>query len=160
MYLKKLYNTNKWWFALILLFIIIQLAMDIRQDIDISPVYHYGMYSEVMLPQKQYSVTQIAVNGTELQTKDFSPYEWDKIKLPVELFSKQQDWNTYVYNNEVKRLLHINDSTKYVNNISQQQFIAWYKTYLQNMLREKVDSVKIDHVVYEFDGNNLIKKAG
>ncbi len=158
MYLKKLYHTNKWWFALVLLFIVVQLTMDAKQGIDISPVYHYGMYSGVITPQKEYRVTEITVNGKQLQTKNFSPYEWDKIIEPVELFENQQAWNTQIWNTEVKRLLHFADSSKYVNNLSDGNFVTWYNNYLKTILHKRVDSVNIEAAAYTFDGHVLIKK--
>ncbi len=155
MYLKRLFNANKWWFVLIVLFIIVQLVMDVKQGISISPIYHYGMYSAVILPQKEYMVTEINVNGKKLQTKNFTPYQWDRITLPVDLFNRQQSWNTQVFNTEIKRLLHFTDSSKYVDTLTGQQFNSWYKNYLSEMLRIKIDSLSINTVPYIFDGNNL-----
>ncbi|HWB25212.1 MAG TPA: hypothetical protein VG738_07020 [Chitinophagaceae bacterium] len=160
MYLKRLYAANKWWFAIITLFIIIQLAMDIRQDIMLSPVYHYGMYSEVIEPENEYTVNEIAVNGIILQTKDFSPYQWDKISFPVKLFQNQQSWDSFVWNTEVKRLLKLSDSAKYINAITQQEFNEWYRNYLSIMLHTKIDSVNIKPVTYMFNGTTFIKKPG
>jgi len=160
MYLKKLYNTNKWWFAGIMLFVIVQLAMDIRQDIAFSPVYHYGMYSETITPQKQYSVIEITVNGKKLRTQDFTPAEWDKIAYTVALYNNQQAWNINQWNTDIKRLLHLTDSSKYVNNINATSFNSWYKNYLQPILNEKVDSVAITTAQYQFNSKTLTKTPG
>ena len=140
-----------------LLFIVIQLTMDTKQGIDISPVYHYGMYSGVMTPKKEYTVTEVTVNGKQLHTKDFSPYEWDKITEPVELFKNQRARNAQIWNTEVKRLLHFTDSSKYLNTLDDPHFGIWYSNYLQTILHEKVDSVNIEDAVYTFNGHDLIK---
>jgi hypothetical protein len=158
MYLKKLYKVNKWWFAVIVLFIAVQLIMDAKQGASISPVYHYGMYSAVMLPQKQYAVMEITVNGRLLQTKNFTPYQWDKITLPLSLFGTQQSWNAQVFNADIKRLLHFADSAKYVNTLSPAQFNTWYKNYLGQVLNQKIYSVTIATVPYTFNGTTLKNK--
>jgi len=158
MYLKQLYAANKIWFIIIMLFIIIQVAMDVRQDIAASPVYHYGMYSNKISPQKEYSVIEIYVNGMQLQAKDYSPYIWDKINQPAELFKTQQAWNTDLWNTDIKRLLHIRDSTRYVNHITAQQFNSWYKNYVAGILYKAVDTIAINTSTWTFNGTQLIKK--
>lgn len=157
MYLKKLFNTNKWWFAAISLFIIVQLAMDVRHDIALSPVYHYGMYSEIIAPQAKYVLPVITVNGRMLRARDFTPQQWDKIFFTIELFHKQQAWNSSQWNTDIKRLLHVTDSCKYINNTSEAQFNEWYKNYLQTILHKNVDSVRVDFAEYGFNGTTLTK---
>jgi len=157
MYLKKLYTTSKGWFIVITLFVIVQVATDIRQDISLSPVFHYGMYSEVIKPQNTYVVTEIWVNGRRLQTKDFSPCGWDKVKQPVMLYKNQQSWNDAMWNADIKRLLHVSDSTKYINAITDSAFNKWYLNYLQTFIQEKIDSVRITTTNYNFTGKQLVK---
>lgn len=159
MYLKKLYTANKFWFIIIMLFAIIQLAMDVRQDVAMSPVFHYGMYSGTQLPQQKYLVNEIRVNGRLLQTKGFSPYQWDRIARPVEMFNKQQEWNSAEWANDIKHVLHFTDSTKYVNHITTAEFNTWYKNYLSNTLHEKVDTVEVSTARYVFNGITLIRQT-
>jgi hypothetical protein len=120
-----------------------------------SPFYHYGMYSAVMNPEKKYSVTEISVNGKLLQTKDFSPYVWDKINLPVQLYHTQDKWNQILWLQDISRLLHATDSSKYLNQITATGFSNWYRTYLQNVLHQSVDTVSIQWRDYVFDGKAL-----
>ncbi len=157
MYLKKLYQQNKFWFVIVSLFAILQLVNNIRQDVAITPVYQYGMFSEVVKPEKNYLVFEFFVNGTLLQTKNFSPQQWDKIIVPIQLFSKQKEWNSYWFHNDIQRLLNVSDSSKYMNDISQQQFNNWYKDYLQALLNEKVNSVIIQFNQYQFNESQFIK---
>lgn len=157
MYLEKLYRTNKWWFVVIILFITAQLALNIRRDVSITPVYHYGMYSEVILPEPHYNVTEITVNNRLLQAKDFSPWQWDRITQPAILFARQKEWNSYEWNTDISRLLHVTDSTKYINTLTPEQFKTWYTNYLEGMLPERIDSLRIDFVEYSFDGEKLFK---
>lgn len=159
MYLKKLYTANKGWFIAIMLFIFIQLGLDIKQAIDFSPAFHYGMYSGVIKPRAAYDVTEVWVNGKRLATQDFNPCGWDKVIQPVKLFSSQQSWNRGVWNNDIKRLLHFKDSTRYINSLTELHFKDWYVSYLQSFLHEKIDSIKIATTVYSFTGTQLVKNT-
>src|SRR4051794_27065993 len=105
MYLKRLYRHNKFLFIIIVLFVLAQLINNIRQDIAISPVYSYGMYSEKIKPLHVYTVPEIFGDGKQLKAKDFSPQQWDNITLPVIEFYAQRQWNLYQWQHDIKRLL-------------------------------------------------------
>jgi len=158
MYLKKLYTTHKGWFIAITLFIIIQLGLDVKQAITFSPAFHYGMYSSIIKPQDSYDVTEVWVNGRLLETKNFSPCGWDKVTLPADAYRNQQTWNSQVWHNDIKRLLHLSDSIRYTNTLTEAGFNAWYRNYLQAFLHEKLDSINIAVATYTFNGTQLVKK--
>ena len=157
MYLKELYKVNKLWFVVVLCFIIVQLVMDAKQGASISPVFHYGMFSGYRPPQEIYSVSEIIVNGKLLQTKDFSPYPWAKIDGAATMFYTQTKENSHIWNHDVKRLLRIKDSSKYINNVSEEQFNVWYKKYLQGIIKSKVDSFSVNIANYVYNGQTLTK---
>ena len=150
MYLRKIYQQHKGWFIFIMIFISAQLFINYKHGVVFSPFYHYGMYSSVINPQAYYGVTEIIVNGKMLQTKDFSPPEWDKIILPISMNNNQEEWNSSIYNNTIKRLLHIKDSSAYVNHYNTSQFQKWYKCYLADIIHEKIDSLEISNKMVSF----------
>ena len=158
MYLKQLYHHNKFWFAVIVLFALLQVINNVRQDIAISPVYSYGMYSEKISPAESYTVTEIFVNGKQLTPIDFTPQQWDNISLPVSMYQSQADWNLAVWQQDIHRLLPFADSVHYVNDITDKQFNAWYKLHLQSVLGYTVDTVNIQFNKYLFNGSVLIKQ--
>lgn len=155
MYLKQLYNHSKFWFLIIALFIVIQLSLDVRRDASISPFYHYGMYSQVIKPQKIYVVPEITVNGKPLQTKNFSPQQWDNIIQPVVLFDKQENWNLEIYTQHIHPLLHVTNIDKYINHISAYSFQNWYKKYLQIILQQKINSLSINYSITAWSKQKL-----
>jgi hypothetical protein len=158
MYLKKLYRHNKFLFIIIALFVLVQLVNNIRQDIAISPVYSYGMYSEQIKPLPFYTVSEIFIDGKQLQAKDFSPQQWDNITLPVTEFYTQQQWNLYQWQQDIHRLLPFTDSSKFVNHITEQEFKQWYHEHLQSLLHGHIDSVNIIFRRYYFNGTSFIRK--
>src|ERR1043165_5318387 len=99
MYIRRLWLHNKILCSVVILFASFQLINNVRQDIAFSPIYTYGMYSETLLPQKKYTVPEITIDGSLLQTRNFTPEEWDDIVQPVALFSQQQRWNRLQFYN-------------------------------------------------------------
>ena len=147
MYLKQLYQHNKAWFAVILLFIFCQLFINFKKGIVFSPCYHYGMYSEVMKPGTSYPVFEIIADGAVLQVKDFSAQQWDKIMQPIIYYSKHKTWNRDMYR-EVQRITGISDSVNYVSNVQKKDFFDWYRNYLSGIIGKEVRSIIIQQKTY------------
>ncbi len=158
MYLLKLYRQSKFWFIVVVLFAVIQLTLNIRRDASLSPFFHYGMYSEVIKPKKIYVVPEVIVNNKALQTKDFSTQRWDEIIQPVVLYDAQKEWNSKIYHQHIKSLLHF-DSSKYINNISDMNFYRWYESYLQTVIHKEIDSLKINFNIVAYSDYQLQEKG-
>ena len=154
MYLKKLYLHHKGWFIVIVLFAVIQITINIHQDASITPFFHYGMYSQVIQPRSIYVVPEIQVNKQILQTKDFSPQEWDNIIQTVVLFEAQKKWNYELYFQHIQPLLHLDDSTKYVNTFNPSNFQIWYKKHLSALLGKPIDSLVIRFNIMAYSNLN------
>jgi hypothetical protein len=157
MYLEKLYQHNKLLFIIIVLFALAQLINNMRQDIAISPVYSYGMYSEQIRPLHFYTVPEIFADGKQLQAKDFSPQQWDNITFPVTEFYTQQQWNLSQWQQDIHRLLPFTDSSKFVNHITEQEFKRWYHQHVQSLLGRNINSVSIVFTRYYFNGTSFIR---
>jgi len=157
MYLKRLWLHNKALCWLVILFAAFQLINNIRQDVAFSPVYTYGMYSQVIKPQKKYVIPEITVNGALLQTKNFTPQQWDKIIQPVAIFQKQSEWNRAEFNFYIRRLLHIEDSSHYTNRLSQAGFNDWYKQYLAAILHANISSLSLQFQEYDLSSRRPVK---
>ncbi|WP_153800472.1 hypothetical protein [Foetidibacter luteolus] len=158
MYLRKLYQYHKGWFIVIVAFALAQVTFNVRQDVSVSPVYHYGMYSEKMEPQSIYIVPSVEVNGQRLSPSDFTPQQWDAVIQPVTLFAKQQEWNSLQWNADISRLLRLKDSTNYVNDLQETGFMQWYRQFLAGRLGYSIDSLKIYDDVYIFSRASFHKK--
>ena len=157
MYLKRLWLHNKILCGLLVLFAAFQILNNIRQDVAFSPAYTYGMYSQVFRPQKKYIVPEIIVNGRVLQTKNFTPQQWDKIIQPVAVFQKQSEWNRAEFNFYIRRLLHIEDSSHYTNRLSQAGFNDWYKQYLSAIIHANISTLSIQFQEYDLSGRPPVK---
>lgn len=158
MYFRALYRHNKLLCIVITLFALAQLVNNIRQDIAISPIYSYGMYSEVITPRQEYRVPEIVVNNKLLRTQDFTPYQWENIALPLVMYDEQKTWNPDLWNADIKRLLPFADSTHFVNHITEVQFNSWYFRHLANRLHLPGCNVAFSFNTYTSDGSGLLHK--
>lgn len=147
MYIKQLYQHNKFLFAVMLLFIVCQLFINFKRGIVISPFYHYGMYSEVMKPKDSYDVFGIVADGETLPAKNFSAQQWDKIMQPIIYYSRHKEWNMDMYN-QVHRLTGISDTSKYISNVQKKDFFDWYRRYLSYILKKEVRSLTVQQKTY------------
>ncbi len=126
MYLIKLYRQNKFWFVVVLLFAGGQLFINYKNGVMCSPFYNYDMYSNVALPKQYYPVMQISITNRLLQTKDYSPNEWDNLLQPIIFFEKQERWNRYIFQTETRKFLPVYDSSPYLKTVPQARFARWY----------------------------------
>lgn len=142
---------------MIILFIAGQLFINYKRGVVLSPFFHYGMYSEVIQPATSYNVLEIFVNGSRLQTKNFSPQEWDKITLPVDRFYHQQMWNSQLFKADIHRMLPFTDSGYFINTITEETFNNWYRQQLENITGKKINTFQIVFAGYTFNGTSLNK---
>ncbi len=142
MYLKQLFRHNKYWFAVVLLFIFGQLFINFKRGMVFSPFYHYGMYSAVMRPEAQYPVFEVIADGQVLQAKDYTPQQWDKIMQPLLYYSRHREWNENMYR-ELHRITGMNDSAKYVNHIAKRGFYTWYQQHLARIIDRNIKTMAV-----------------
>lgn len=158
MFLNQVYKHKKLLFWLMIFFIFGQIFINIKHGLVFSPFYHYGMYSQVLKPEKTYSVPEIFIDGKQLMGKDFTPWTWDKILQPVTFYASINTSNL-LYKNEVKRLSHAFIGGKreaYFNQACNYPlFIEWYKKYLAMVTGKPVNEVVINYRTYAFTNNRL-----
>jgi len=148
MYLKTLCPHNEYWFAVVVVFIICQLFINLKKGVVFSPFYHYGMYSEVMQPQQSYPVFGVMVDGEALKTKDFTPQQWDKIIQPIVYYSKHKSWNAEMFS-QVKSLTGISSYRYYNNQLTKNDFTFWYQQYLSGVLGKEIRQLNIQYKTYQ-----------
>ena len=157
MYLTKLFRQNKLWFLIVILFAFGQLFINYKDGVECSPFFHYGMFSMPFRFQPSYQTTEVTINGKRLQSKDFSPNGWDNIVIPITQWQAQQPWNSGMYNATIKRLLHVNDSSLYTNQLSQADFDNWYKARVTRLLKLQDTAADVQYriVTYKQENNFL-----
>lgn len=147
MYLKELYHHNKYWFAVVLVFILCQLFINFKRGMVVSPFYHYGMYSGLMKPDSSYTVLEIIADGEVLRTKDYNAQQWDKIMQPVLYYSKHKKWNAGMFI-ELNRITGISDTAKYVSTLQKKEFFDHYRKYLSIVIDKKVRTLTVQQKTF------------
>ena len=157
MFLKEVYRHSKWMFAGMLFFAIAHIGVNLKRGMVFSPFFHYGMYSGVYEPKRDYLVNLVTINGDTLRGKDFTPPEWDKLQYSLnQVLASRCD--TLFYQNQVRRLflkagLEAPSINHYVNKGSVQQRLEQYKVKLAgeyNVLPENVNIVQCRYI-YVYD---------
>ena len=154
MFLPQVYKHSKGLFLVMISFVMVQLFINFKRGMVVSPFYHYGMYSEVMPVKPTYQVFEIVVNGKVLQGQRYSQQRWDKIIMPVQYFASLQAKSNRLYSDEIKRLMGrigLNtDEGNFVSICNYTQFNAWYKQYLQSIVNTQVNDVQVHLRDYSF----------
>ncbi len=157
MWLKKAYQSNRFITILVIIFFTIQLINNIRQDIAISPWYAYGMYSEKVLSDTNVAVVTLTVNGKQLQPTDFMPQVWDKMTQPLLLYYRQAEWNQFLFETDIQRLLPFSVQEHFINHISVNDFDNWYHHFIENIIHVSVHELNGEYALYSFDQSNWHK---
>lgn len=158
MFLRRVYLYNRLLFAVMFIFITGQLFINYKRGAVITPFYNYGMYSHKIFIEKNYTVTEIFVNGKLLNGSSFAPHVWDKLLLPVEYYIELKKSNQ-LYQSEITRLLNKvkikTDQKNFIQYITTPQFMNWYKTYVASILHIPVNRCTIQQRIYTFTNHTL-----
>jgi hypothetical protein len=160
-FLKKVYRYNKWLCGAMLLFIAGQLFVFYRAGMVFSPWYNYGMYSDVIKPQKEYAIYKIYADGKLMAGNEYTPQQWDKIHFTL-LQTDAATCNSMFYQNQISRLfikfhLPVPAEHFYINTLyNPAEIRAQYPTRLAKYFGKQ--QVQIIPMLYEWDGNTLIEK--
>lgn len=145
---------------MVLLFAAGQLFINYKRGVEFSPFYHYGMFSLPFQIKNVYEVTEVSVNGKQLQTKNYSPNDWDNIVMPVTQYQQQKSWNSLIYNTTIRRLLPVQDSALYINQVTTNNFNRWYQKHIISLLKLSDTNAVVQYqlVFYQLSNYNLYRK--
>lgn len=132
MFLKKVYRYNKWMFAGMLFFMLVQLVFFWKALVLFSPWYNYGMYSERISPQKNYSVYNIPSKWpADIQL--LSPQRDDKVFVTLDQYYNLWQ-NDFMYQTQIKKkfaMMHLQqpDNNLFTMQMSNNDFQQWFNKY-------------------------------
>jgi hypothetical protein len=93
MFLKQLYQHNKFIAILVMAFFAVQIFINYKQGAVASPFYHYGMYSATMKIDSAYDIRLVYSKGQILRGQDISIRHWDKLHNTIEKSTNEQATN-------------------------------------------------------------------
>src|SRR5688572_14276632 len=101
MYLTKLFRHNKWLFSLILGFSIIQLFINFKRGLTVTPFLHYGMYSGKFNVPDSIDIWQFEVNNRQINLAIYNARIVDHIVEPVNTYATLNHKGISLYNKTI-----------------------------------------------------------
>ena len=141
---------------------IIQLVIFYKQGAVATPFFNYGMYSDKIYPQEEYTVYKIYANGQLLKGGDFSIQDWDKLYVPLYMYLSKDSVNAgmlEVQNRLLKKLrlspLSENNTLFANKDFDDADFMKWYKIYIASILKKNVAELQIVKQQYKWSKTYL-----
>ena len=160
MFLKKVYNENKFLFYLFSFFCLGQFFF-LFKGVETTPFYLYGMYSEKETPQKEYSIFIIEVNDKEFNYDALPAANREMIISSLEHYFALDQNNFYDtilptvekrFNGKVSEEKNqiivsrlTNDST------DKAPYQKWLKNYLAETMKADIKSLKIYNAYFSYE---------
>jgi hypothetical protein len=126
-----LQNSKYSYFTLFLLAVIaIQLFINVKRGIVVTPFYHYGMYATKMELTDTVIAFELKNNGKVLSPFQFSAQQWDALMLPLFFYKQADNTNRLQWQQNIQRILQkvsiYPNSALYTGKPSAQEFSKAY----------------------------------
>jgi hypothetical protein len=121
-----------------------------------APVFSYGMYSAPEHLQDTIDLYAVTINGKTLNCAELNFMDRDLVQISPADYEKQAAVNESVYQTIHRYLgfMGLMDHEKYLNHISDNDFNTWYRSKLERMTGQKIQSLdlKKQHFIWKNDG--------
>ena len=162
LYLYRLYQTNKRWFVVFILFIAGSIVTH-RTGVEITPFFVWGMYSSRDTVKPSYEILEVTINGNEKLNLDKTIAEPYRMMV----YTSFDKYNKYVNNGNIDslqfyrvgepgllhRLQHYFAAHSANTTEAIKQYPAWLKRYLSGALNKKIEKIKVEIVTFSYDAN-------
>jgi hypothetical protein len=148
MFLKKLYKYNKIFCISFVFIILLFCFLNYKRGMVMAPIFQYGMYSGIFNLNDTQSVYKIYVNNKELDLTKYSFEKNDEILVSIGNYEKTKKSNAIIFETIRRIMGKIGMSSfmtvsKFSNNISDQDFMLWYKKMLEKMISNPIEKIEI-----------------
>jgi len=165
LYFFRLYQCNRKLFYVVLSFVLITIVCNLL-GYEATPFFVWGMYSEKEVEPRFYEVQQVIINDSERVdlTNGYTPSTrflmasplWYYLSIkknngtdPTISFLQSKLKNRYSLIKPYEHIL-FNDTSR-IN-----AFIPWYKRYIEEIIKTKVDDLKIMNTMLYYQDEKLI----
>ena len=169
LYLVRLFYASKFLFVAVLVFAILNLAVNIIYKAEQTPFFLWDLYSHRLAHQKTHSFLEIRYNKNEVL---LFPHTWDEPKklfftntLNYFIWMKENNdtdpYKAYMdhWNNNHPSFIKKLPGLKLYNDTAEvKKFPIWYKKYLGQHLKKPVYSIDIYTVNVAYPRNGDVKK--
>ena len=164
MFLKAVYRHSKLMFAGMVLFALVQLAINYKKGMVFAPFLHYGMYSAAGTPDTLHLIPVFTRAGDTLRGHQFSPQHWDRIRYNYQLVL-QSACDNHFYHSQVKRLyekagLKPPPPQYFINTGSQDQKLHKYLRHTEAYFGFALGSLQVQWQVYKLSNGQFLPIQG
>ena len=160
MFLKKLFHFNKVLCIVLVFFFASFCFINYKHGLVAAPVFQYGMYSDVFHKSDTQEVYHFYVNDKMIDLTKYDFANRDNILATVSYYKKSKQSNLDFYAT-IKRIFNkiglgkfmLQDT--YTNKITDEQFMDWYKKYLEHIIDSPIDKLVIYSQLYAWQSDFL-----
>ena len=148
MFLKKLYQYNKFLFFIVLVFLLGYGYLNYKWGISATPIHQYGMYSGKAFLKDTLQLYIVKANVKIIEESAISQTERDIIQSYPDYYEKHKNSNDQVYNTVSVFFNYAGFSTeknryKFVNDINHSLFNKWYLQKIETIIKEPIKSIQV-----------------
>lgn len=149
--------------GLFIIFIVLQIAIDLAHSVTFFPFVHYGMYSQILPRRDSVQVYEITADGKRLTPTDMIIYRWDMVQTPLEAFDKATATHDFAFDKEkLQQGMHwVGCGALYTalraNFDNTGRFPPWYKSYLSGMLGRPIGRLTVEKAWYRWQDGRLTR---
>ena len=161
MFVKQLYQFNKWLFGCFVLFIMAMIFINYKWGMTATPIQQYGMYSAKMAVNDTLKSYQVYVNQKKIDPTTYGLVDRDMMQIPVADFEKQQAVNEQAFAT-MKGIFNkigmggLMKKENFINTTTAEQFTNWYKKQLEKRSGHQVDDLSIFEQQYIWNSSNVV----
>ena len=147
--------------GLFIVFIVLQIGVDLAHSVTFFPFVHYGMFSAVEPRPDSVQVYEIEVDGLRLQPDGWPVYRWDMVQTPLEAYDKQTATRDYAFDKDrlQKGMRWVGCGSLYsalkTNLDNTGNFPSWYKSYLGGLLGRRIGRLRVEKAWYRWQDGRL-----
>ncbi|MDQ3552300.1 MAG: hypothetical protein M3413_12315 [Bacteroidota bacterium] len=158
MFIKKLWNYNKYVAFTFCIIIGIWLFLNIKQGAVATPLLQYGMYSGPYFKKDTQSVFKIIADGEQIDFSTLTIAERDLIQTSLEMYLAEEETNKTSFFT-IKRILtkvylgKLMKEENYLNQITHEDFKIWFRNLLENILSKKISTIQVYAQKFVWENN-------
>ena len=148
--------------GLFIVFIVLQIGVDLAHSVTLFPFEHYGMFSAIEPRPDTVQLYEIFVDGQRLQPAGQAIYRWDMVQTPLEAYDKQTATKDFAYDKDrlQKGMRWAGAGSLYsalrINLDNKGDFLSWYKSYLGGLLGHRIGSLRVEKAWYRWQDGRLL----
>ncbi len=160
MFLKRLYQQNKFLFTVVIAFLSTYVFLNLKWGMIATPVQQYGMFSGKHDISDSLPVYFVKANGNLVNNAELSVIQRDFVQAYPEYYQSQYSQNAGVYNSLKKYLFFAADEQKhnykFFNKTNDDIFSNWFRKRMSEIMNQRVNSLELYKRYFYWNGEQML----